>query len=184
MMLIKGGRIVDPASGLDEVGHLVLKDGKVEGVVRGDPPAGFEGRVVDAGGKWVVPGLVGMHVHLRDPGFEWKEDIRTGTAAASAGGGGSGGGLGDHRAGRHEPAGPGTHHRKERRGGATGRRPRAGGQALAGRRRSPPQARRGAPQGPGGGRPRRRAPPRGKKKSRGGRRRPRPNPPHRKTASH
>jgi dihydroorotase len=86
MMLIKGGRIVDPASELDGVGHLVLKDGKVEGVVQGDPPAGFEGRVVDAAGKWVVPGLVDMHVHLRDPGYEWKEDIRSGTAAAAAGG--------------------------------------------------------------------------------------------------
>jgi len=86
MMLIKGGRIIDPASGRDEIGHLVLKDGKVEGILHGDPPAGFEGRIVDAGGKWVVPGLVDMHVHLRDPGHEWKEDIRTGTAAAAAGG--------------------------------------------------------------------------------------------------
>ncbi len=86
MMLIQGGRIIDPASGRDEVGHLVLKDGMVEGVLQGDPPAGFDGRIVDAGGKWVVPGLVDMHVHLRDPGYEWKEDIRTGTAAAAAGG--------------------------------------------------------------------------------------------------
>lgn len=86
MMLIKGGRIIDPASGLDGAGHLVLKGGKVEGVVQGDPPAGFDGRVVDAEGKWVVPGLIDMHVHLRDPGYEWKEDVRTGTAAAAAGG--------------------------------------------------------------------------------------------------
>ncbi len=86
MLLIKAGRIIDPASGRDEVGHLVLKDGKVERCLTGDPPGDFQGRVVDAGGMWVVPGLIDMHVHLRDPGFEWKEDIRTGTAAAAAGG--------------------------------------------------------------------------------------------------
>ena len=52
----------------------------------GSDPAKFDGRVIDAAGKWVIPGLVDMHVHLRDPGFEWKEDLRTGTAAAIAGG--------------------------------------------------------------------------------------------------
>ena len=86
MLLIKAGRIIDPESGRDEVGHLVLKDGKVERCITGEPPGGFQGRVVDAEGKWVVPGLIDMHVHLRDPGFEWKEDIRTGTMAAAAGG--------------------------------------------------------------------------------------------------
>jgi dihydroorotase len=86
MMLIKGGRIIDPATGRDEAGYLVLRDGKVDGCGAGDPPADFGGRVVDARGMWVVPGLVDMHVHLRDPGFEWKEDIRTGTRAAAAGG--------------------------------------------------------------------------------------------------
>ncbi|MEW6721218.1 MAG: dihydroorotase [Thermodesulfobacteriota bacterium] len=86
MLLIKGGRIIDPASGRDETGHLVLKDGKVDGIVHGDAPGDFSGRVLDAEGKWVVPGLIDMHVHLREPGFEWKEDIRTGTMAAAAGG--------------------------------------------------------------------------------------------------
>jgi dihydroorotase len=86
MLLIRGGRIIDPASGRDEFGHLVLKDGKVDAFVPGDPPEGFAGKVVDAAGMWVVPGLIDMHVHLREPGFEWKEDIRTGTKAAAAGG--------------------------------------------------------------------------------------------------
>jgi len=86
MLLIKGGRIIDPASGRDESGHLVLKEGKVYGVLSGDAPEGFAGEVVDASGMWVVPGLIDMHVHLREPGFEWKEDIRTGTKAAAAGG--------------------------------------------------------------------------------------------------
>jgi len=86
MLLIKGGRIIDPASGRDEIGHLVLKEGKVDGVLSGDAPEGFAGKVVDASGMWVVPGLIDIHVHLREPGFEWKEDIRTGTKAAAAGG--------------------------------------------------------------------------------------------------
>jgi dihydroorotase len=86
MLLIKGGRIVDPASGRDEIGHLILVEGCILDCIKGDPPAGFAGRVLHAEGKWVVPGLIDMHVHLRDPGFEWKEDIRTGTMAAAAGG--------------------------------------------------------------------------------------------------
>ncbi len=86
MLLIKGGRVIDPASGRDGIGHLLLEDGKVREFLPGDPPDGFSGRILHAEGKWVVPGLIDMHVHLRDPGFEWKEDIRTGTAAAAAGG--------------------------------------------------------------------------------------------------
>lgn len=87
MLLIKGGRVIDPANGRDEIGNVVLDDGKVAAVLpAGSEPARFDGQVIDATGKWVVPGLVDMHVHLRDPGFEWKEDLRTGTAAAIAGG--------------------------------------------------------------------------------------------------
>jgi dihydroorotase len=87
MLLIKGGRVIDPAGGRDETGCLVLENGGVKDFVPGDQaPKGFEGRVIDASGKWVVPGLVDMHVHLRDPGYEWKEDIRSGTRAAAAGG--------------------------------------------------------------------------------------------------
>jgi dihydroorotase len=86
MLLIKGGRVIDPASGRDDVGHLVIEDGKVLEFLAGDPPAGFSGDVLRADGKWVVPGLIDMHVHLREPGYEWKEDIRSGTRAAVAGG--------------------------------------------------------------------------------------------------
>jgi dihydroorotase len=86
MLLIRGGRVIDPVSRRDETGHLVLSDGKVREFLAGDPPANFPGRVVPAEGLWVVPGLVDMHVHLREPGYEWKEDIRTGTRAAAAGG--------------------------------------------------------------------------------------------------
>jgi dihydroorotase len=87
MLLIKGGRVIDPAGRRDETGCLVLENGAVKDFVPGDQaPKGFEGRVIDASGKWVVPGLIDMHVHLRDPGYEWKEDIRSGTRAAAAGG--------------------------------------------------------------------------------------------------
>ncbi|HSL92170.1 MAG TPA: dihydroorotase [Candidatus Limnocylindrales bacterium] len=87
MLLIKGGRVIDPAGRRDESGCLVLENGTVKDIVPGEQaPKGFEGRVIDASGKWVVPGLIDMHVHLRDPGYEWKEDIRTGTRAAAAGG--------------------------------------------------------------------------------------------------
>ncbi|MBI5575663.1 MAG: dihydroorotase [Deltaproteobacteria bacterium] len=87
MLLIKGGRVIDPASGRDETGSVILEDGKVRDFLPGNQaPKGFQGRTIDASGKWVLPGLVDMHVHLRDPGFEWKEDIVTGTRAAAAGG--------------------------------------------------------------------------------------------------
>src|SRR5512134_183970 len=87
MVLIKGGRVIDPDGGRDESACILLDNGVVKEIVPGDQaPKGFEGQVIDATGKWVVPGLIDMHVHLRDPGFEWKEDIRTGTRAAAAGG--------------------------------------------------------------------------------------------------
>jgi dihydroorotase len=87
MLLIKGGRVIDPGSGRDETGSIVIADGKIKDFLRGTDSSGtFDGKVVDAGGKWVLPGLIDMHVHLRDPGFEWKEDIRSGTAAAVSGG--------------------------------------------------------------------------------------------------
>ena len=86
MLLIKGGRVVDPSARRDEVGHLVLSEGKVKEFLTGEAPKNFPGRVIPAEGKWVTPGLIDMHVHLREPGYEWKEDIRTGTLAAAAGG--------------------------------------------------------------------------------------------------
>lgn len=87
MLLIKGGRVIDPTVCRDETACVVLDDGKVKEVIPGPgAPAGFEGTVINAEGKWVLPGLIDMHVHLRDPGYEWKEDIVSGTAAAAAGG--------------------------------------------------------------------------------------------------
>jgi dihydroorotase len=82
-ILIKNGRVIDPAQGLDEVTDLLIKDGKVAQV--GKNLKG-EGEVIDASGLLVTPGLIDLHVHLRDPGQEYKEDIVSGTRAAAAGG--------------------------------------------------------------------------------------------------
>src|SRR5262249_3092720 len=84
--LLKGGRIVDPANGRDGLFDLLIEDGRVARVGR-DLPAGAGVTVVDVPASVVVcPGLIDMHVHLREPGQEHKETIATGTAAAVAGG--------------------------------------------------------------------------------------------------
>jgi dihydroorotase len=85
-LLIKGGLVVDPAQDLMEPRDLLLTDGKVAALAPpGTIPA--EGRqVIEAAGLVVTPGLIDMHVHLREPGEEYKETIATGTKAAAAGG--------------------------------------------------------------------------------------------------
>jgi len=84
-LLIKNGRVIDPSQGMDDTLDVVVENGLVKEIGKGlQAPAGAE--VVDAAGKYVVPGLIDMHVHLRDPGLEYKEDIVSGTRAAAAGG--------------------------------------------------------------------------------------------------
>jgi dihydroorotase len=86
-ILLRGGRVIDPARNFDGTADLLLQDGKVARVEPGiTVPSARETRVVDVRGKWVVPGLIDMHTHLREPGQEYKENIETGTAAAAAGG--------------------------------------------------------------------------------------------------
>jgi dihydroorotase len=85
VVVIQGGRVIDPASGVDGIRTVVLRDGKVAVVAeRVDAPSGAQ--VVDATGRWVTPGFVDLHVHLREPGQEYKESVATGTRAAVAGG--------------------------------------------------------------------------------------------------
>ena len=84
MLLIKGGRIIDPANGMDEVADLLIADGKIKDVGKYISSDGAE--VIDASGKIVTPGLIDMHVHLREPGQEAKEDFVSGSKAAAAGG--------------------------------------------------------------------------------------------------
>jgi len=81
---IQGARILDPASGRDELGTVDLKDVRIESV--GRESGGVPDQVIEAEGLWLMPGLVDLHAHLREPGQEYKEDIETGTRAAAAGG--------------------------------------------------------------------------------------------------
>ncbi len=84
-MLIKGGRVIDPSQDIDEILDILIVEGRIKELGRGlQPGKGFE--VVHAAGLLVTPGLIDMHVHLRDPGLEYKEDIVSGTSAAAAGG--------------------------------------------------------------------------------------------------
>lgn len=84
-LLIKGGRVIDPSQGIDEVLDVVVESGVIKGLGKG-LAAPADARIVDAAGMIVTPGLIDMHVHLRDPGLEYKEDIVSGTKAAAAGG--------------------------------------------------------------------------------------------------
>jgi len=89
MLLIRGGRVIDPQNGVDEHLSLFVKDGKIVDLF---PDAGQHkhnlagARIINAEGCLVVPGLIDMHVHLREPGHEYKETIETGCRAAAAGG--------------------------------------------------------------------------------------------------
>jgi dihydroorotase len=81
---IRGGRILDPGRGVDLVGDVLIREGRIAAV--GPGVAAEAGRIIDAAGLIVCPGLVDIHCHLRDPGFEHKETIETGTRAAARGG--------------------------------------------------------------------------------------------------
>ena len=85
-MWIKGGRVIDPANNLDKLADILIRGSIVEEIVPagGQVPSGEE--VLDAKGLWVLPGLIDMHAHLREPGYEYKEDIASGSLAAAAGG--------------------------------------------------------------------------------------------------
>ena len=83
-ILIKNGLLVDPGSGTLREEDLLVKDGMIAG--RGAYSGEMADRVIDASGLAVLPGLVDLHVHLRDPGQEYKEDVRTGALAAARGG--------------------------------------------------------------------------------------------------
>ncbi len=88
-ILIKDGHIVDPSQDIDYVGDILIADGKIKETrtQNSKPRAQNSGlETIDAGGMFVFPGLVDMHTHLREPGFEHKETIRTGTLAAVHGG--------------------------------------------------------------------------------------------------
>ena len=83
-LMLKNARLLDPQVGLDEVADILIRDGRIVEIGHDlEMPKGIER---DLSGKIVVPGLVDMHVHLRDPGFEYKGDIESETKAAAHGG--------------------------------------------------------------------------------------------------
>lgn len=83
LIILKNGRIIDPETKCDATGNLWCADGLI---VESDSVSAEGATVYDVSGCWVVPGLIDMHVHLREPGEEYKETIRSGTDAAAAGG--------------------------------------------------------------------------------------------------
>lgn len=84
-MIVKNGTVADPVSGKSEKLHILMEDGILAAV--GEEPFDETGaETLDAAGLTVSPGLVDMHVHLRDPGYEYKEDMESGTRAAARGG--------------------------------------------------------------------------------------------------
>lgn len=84
-LLIRGGRVIDPSRGTDGVADVYVKDGKIEAVGR-NIPAQPGAEILDAAGKVVAPGLIDLHVHLREPGFEHAETVASGALSAVAGG--------------------------------------------------------------------------------------------------
>jgi dihydroorotase len=82
--LIKGGRVIDPASGTDAIFDVLIREGCIEAI--GEGLDGEDAEIVEADGKVVVPGFVDMHTHLREPGREDEETIATASAAAAVGG--------------------------------------------------------------------------------------------------
>ncbi len=93
MLIIRNGRVIDPKSGCDAVMDIIVENGKIADLGQGvaekylDTAASDDKtQVIDADGLTVAPGLIDVHVHFRDPGFTYKEDIQTGAKAAAAGG--------------------------------------------------------------------------------------------------
>ena len=81
-LLLKNAHLVDPATGTDAVLDLLVRDGRVA-AVGADLAVAQDAEVKDLSGKYLVPGMIDVHVHFRDPGQEYKEDIITGMRAAA-----------------------------------------------------------------------------------------------------
>ena len=85
MILIKDGRIIDPKRGIDDVLDIVVDGGKISKIGKYQRSEEYD-TIIEAKGMVVAPGLIDVHVHFRDPGLTYKEDIQTGAAAAKKGG--------------------------------------------------------------------------------------------------
>ena len=82
--LIKNGKVIDPATGFNEIADVFIQEGMVAKI--GKELSMEADKIIDAEGMWVTPGFIDVHVHLREPGFEYKETIETGTKSAVKGG--------------------------------------------------------------------------------------------------
>src|SRR5688572_24657529 len=88
MLVFRGARVLDPSAQFDGIADVVVERGQIVRVGR-DAGASLSGegvRVIDASGLWLAPGFIDLHVHFREPGQEYKEDLSTGLKAAAAGG--------------------------------------------------------------------------------------------------
>lgn len=84
--ILKNGRVIDPSQSLDVFGHLLIKDGKIEAILPKSAPLPLADEIIDVEGAVIAPGLIDMHVHFRQPGYEYKETIESGSRAALKGG--------------------------------------------------------------------------------------------------
>nr|MCR5153338.1 amidohydrolase family protein [Lachnospiraceae bacterium] len=85
-ILIKNGHLIDPGNKIDGKYNLLVEDGRISKLTKDSIETDAEIKVFDAEGKYILPGFVDLHVHFREPGFEYKETIKTGSLAAAAGG--------------------------------------------------------------------------------------------------
>jgi dihydroorotase len=83
-LLIKGGQVIDPGKNINTKQDILIENGRIAAMERSIETEADQ--VIDAREKVVCPGFIDIHVHLREPGFEYKEDIATGTRAAAVGG--------------------------------------------------------------------------------------------------
>ena len=83
LLVLQNGRLLDPVTGVDETGDLWIKDGLI---AQSEEQIPENAKIINVKGKWITPGLIDMHVHLREPGEEYKETVESGTRAAAAGG--------------------------------------------------------------------------------------------------
>ena len=84
-ILIKNGHVLNPSTNTDGVFDVVIEDKKIAKIATGIEESGFD-QVIDASGKYVMPGFIDLHVHFREPGFEYKETIKTGSMSSARGG--------------------------------------------------------------------------------------------------
>jgi dihydroorotase len=86
-LIFRGATVIDPDQGIEGTRTVVVEDGRISDLLEGDGPAARPGdELIDAKGRWLLPGLIDLHAHLREPGEEYKETLATGGAAAAAGG--------------------------------------------------------------------------------------------------